>query len=87
HDNRLRRPSRSFQVAIVWAFGLTVAIILTEPLRGAHLNLAIKIAMVVFRAFPKRQAIAYILVQFLGAFAAPSPFFKPSRLGEISPSP
>jgi glycerol uptake facilitator protein len=61
-----------FQVAIVWGFGLTIAIILTGPLSGAHLNPAITIAMVVFRAFPKRQAVAYILVQFLGAFAAAS---------------
>ncbi|MBT5814336.1 MAG: aquaporin [Opitutales bacterium] len=61
-----------FQVAIVWGFGLTVAIILTGPLSGAHLNPAITLAMVVFRSFPKRQAAAYILIQFLGAFAAAS---------------
>ena len=59
-----------FQVAIVWGFGLTLAIILTGPLSGAHLNPAITVAMVVFRAFPKRRALAYILIQFLGAFAA-----------------
>ena len=61
-----------FQVAIVWGFGLTVAIILTGPLSGAHLNPAITLAMVVFRKFSKRRATVYILSQFLGAFAAAS---------------
>ncbi len=59
-----------FQVAIVWGFGLTVAILLTMRLSGAHLNPAITIAMTVFRSFPKRLAIGYIGVQFLGAFSA-----------------
>lgn len=59
-----------FQVAIVWGFGLTVAILLTMRLSGAHLNPAITIAMTVFRSFPKHLAIGYITVQFLGAFAA-----------------
>ncbi len=59
-----------FQVAIVWGFGLTVAILVAGRLSGAHLNPAITIAMAVFRAFPKGRAIGYILVQFAGAFAA-----------------
>jgi len=59
-----------FQVAIVWGFGLTIAILLTGRLSGAHLNPAITIAMAVFREFPKQRAIGYLLVQFLGAFAA-----------------
>ena len=59
-----------FQVAIVWGFGLSIAIALTGPLSGAHLNPAITIAMMAFRSFSPSRALAYIGVQLLGAFSA-----------------
>ncbi len=59
-----------FQVAIVWGIGIAIAIHLTAPLSGSHLNPAVTIAMMVFRAFPKAKVLPYILVQMLGAFLA-----------------
>lgn len=59
-----------FQVAIVWGFGLSLAILITGPLSGAHLNPAITLAMMAFRGFPANRGIGYIAAQFCGAFAA-----------------
>ena len=59
-----------FQVAIVWGLGLTVAIYLTGALSGAHLNPAITLAFVVCQGFPVRRALAYVGLQFTGAFLA-----------------
>lgn len=59
-----------FQVAIVWGFGLSLAILITGPLSGAHLNPAVTIAMMVFRNFNPARGLGYIAIQFAGAFAA-----------------
>ncbi len=59
-----------FQVAIVWGMGLALAIKITAPLSGAHLNPAITIAMATFTRFRWSRAFGYICVQMLGAFAA-----------------
>lgn len=71
----LNAPVGLFQVAIVWGFGLSIAIFLTGGLSGAHLNPAITISLVVFRAFPIGKAIGYILSQLAGAFLAASMVF------------
>ncbi|MEM9159133.1 MAG: MIP/aquaporin family protein [Verrucomicrobiota bacterium] len=59
-----------FQVAIVWGFGLMVAILLTAKNSGAHLNPAITIAMALHRNFAWKRVPGYIFAQFVGAFAA-----------------
>ncbi len=59
-----------FQVAIVWGMGLALAIKMTGPLSGAHLNPAITIAMATFTRFKWSRALGYIGIQMLGAFAA-----------------
>ena len=59
-----------FQVAIVWGLGIATAIYLTASLSGAHLNPAVTIAMAVFRDFPLRRVLPYILVQVVAAFTA-----------------
>ena len=71
----LNAPVGLFQVAIVWGFGLSIAIFLTGGLSGAHLNPAITISLVVFRAFPIGKAVGYILAQFAGAFIAATMVF------------
>ncbi len=59
-----------WQVASVWAVGVTVAIYIAAPLSGAHLNPAVTLAFVVFRSFPPRQLPAYWLAQLVGAGVA-----------------
>jgi glycerol uptake facilitator protein len=71
----LNAPVGLFQVAIVWGFGLIIAIFLSGSLSGAHLNPAITISLVVFRSFPIRKALGYIIAQFAGAFLAASIVF------------
>ncbi|MBK1878073.1 MIP/aquaporin family protein [Pelagicoccus mobilis] len=59
-----------FQVAIVWGFGVCIAILLTGAKSGAHINPAITLAFATVRDFPWRRVPLYITAQFLGAFIA-----------------
>ena len=59
-----------WQVAVVWGVTVSVAAYCTGPISGAHLNPAVTLAMVVFRGFPKRTALRYVLAQLAGATAA-----------------
>jgi len=59
-----------FQVAIVWGLGIAVAIYLTAPLSGAHLNPAVTLALAAFSGFPCRRVAGYLTAQLAGAFAA-----------------
>ncbi|MFZ4683392.1 MAG: MIP/aquaporin family protein [Terrimicrobiaceae bacterium] len=59
-----------FQVAIVWGLGIAVAIYLTAPLSGAHLNPAVTLALAVFAGFPRGRVAGYMVAQLAGAFVA-----------------
>lgn len=59
-----------FQVAIVWGFGVCIAILLTGSKSGAHINPAITLAFATIRDFPWRRVPLYLGAQFLGAFLA-----------------
>ncbi|MDQ8187443.1 aquaporin [Pelagicoccus sp. SDUM812002] len=59
-----------FQVAIVWSFGVCVAILLTGAASGAHINPAITLAFATVRDFPWRRVPLYLAAQFIGAFLA-----------------
>ncbi len=58
-----------WQVAAIWGAGLTVAIYLTGPLSGAHLNPAVTLAFALLRrsAFPPRWLLPYWGSQLGGA--------------------
>ncbi|KZF24687.1 aquaporin [Xylona heveae TC161] len=50
-----------------WGFGCMLGIYISGGVSGGHLNPAISIALSVFRGFPTRNCIIYIIAQFLGA--------------------
>lgn len=61
-----------WQVAVVWGFGVTLAIYVSAGLSGAHLNPAVTLAFAWRRpeAFPRRLVLPYWGAQLLGAVLA-----------------
>lgn len=61
-----------WQVAVVWGFGVTLAIYVSAALSGAHLNPAVSLAFAVLRrdAFPLHRLLPYVAAQLTGAILA-----------------
>jgi glycerol uptake facilitator protein len=59
-----------WQVAVVWAIGVSLAIYASASLSGAHLNPAITIATVVYDRFPIVRGVVYVVAQLGGAMVA-----------------
>lgn len=59
-----------WQVAVVWAVGVSLAIYTTAALSGAHLNPAITLTAAVYDRFPLARVPAYFAAQLAGAVAA-----------------
>lgn len=61
-----------WQVAVVWGFGVTLAIYATASVSGAHLNPAVSLAMAIFRPadFPWSRLLPYCAAQLVGAVLA-----------------
>lgn len=78
-------------VALVFGLVIMAMVYATGHLSGAHLNPAVTVAFVLTRHFPRREALAYVAAQVLGASAAalllwaiwPS---QPASLGTTLPS-
>lgn len=56
---------------LCWAWGLAFmfGIYMGGGVSGAHMNPAISISLTVYRGFPWKRCVAYVVVQVLGAFA------------------
>jgi glycerol uptake facilitator protein len=59
-----------WQVAVVWAIGVSLAIYMSASLSGAHLNPAITAVAVVYDRFPLTRALVYVAAQLFGAITA-----------------
>jgi len=61
-----------WQVAVVWGFGVTIAIYSSATLSGAHLNPAVSLAFGLLRRqdFPLMRLLPYIGAQVFGAMLA-----------------
>jgi len=64
-----------WQVAIVWAIGIMLAIYAVGGVSGAHINPAMTLAFALWRGFPWRHVPSYIFAQFVGAFGAAAILF------------
>lgn len=61
-----------WQVAVVWGFGVALAIYTTASISGAHLNPAVSLAFAIFRRseFPFNRMLLYWGAQLVGAVLA-----------------
>ena len=80
-------------VGIALVFGLVIMAMVYAigHLSGAHINPAVTTAFALTRHFPPREALAYVLAQFLGAVAGALVLLaawtdKPAALGATVPS-
>lgn len=87
-----------WQIAVVWGFGVSIAIYVSASLSGAHLNPAVSVAFAVLRrdTFPLRRLLPYVAAQLAGAILAGATvalFFGPlllrfeSSMGIVRGSP
>jgi len=51
-----------------WAVGVFFGILTSFHISGAHLNPAVTLAFVLYKSFPIRKALLYVLAQIFGAF-------------------
>jgi aquaporin NIP len=78
-------------VSLVFGLVIMAMVYATGHLSGAHLNPAVTLAFALTRHFPRREALAYILAQVLGATAAAALLLavwpsQPADLGATLPS-
>jgi aquaporin NIP len=78
-------------VSLVFGLVIMVMIYATGHLSGAHLNPAVTLAFTLTRHFPRREALAYIAAQLLGAIAAAALLLavwpsRPAELGTTLPT-
>jgi glycerol uptake facilitator protein len=59
-----------WQVAVVWAFGVSLGIYTAASLSGAHINPAITLVAAVYDRFPLTRVVPYWLAQTAGAACA-----------------
>jgi glycerol uptake facilitator protein len=59
-----------WQVAVVWAIGVSLGIYCSASLSGAHINPAITAAAMVYDRFPLHRGLAYVTAQVAGAMSA-----------------
>ena len=59
-----------WQVAVIWAVGVSLAIYASSAFSGAHINPAITLVAVVYDGMPLRDGVVYVAAQMVGAILA-----------------
>ena len=62
-------------ITIAWGLAVTMGIYIAGRTTGAHLNPAVTLTVAVFRGFPWKKVVPYVLVQVAGAFVAAAVVF------------
>lgn len=57
-----------FEVAMIWGFGVAIAIFCSRNLSPAHLNPAVSFAMTLAKKLEVKKLAPYVVAQFVGAF-------------------
>ncbi|KAK4687557.1 hypothetical protein P7C73_g2567, partial [Tremellales sp. Uapishka_1] len=57
-------------ISIAYGLGIVFAITIAGPVSGGHLSPAYTLAFTLFKGFPARKALQYIVAQLLGGFVA-----------------
>jgi glycerol uptake facilitator protein len=57
-------------ITIGWGLGVAMGVYVAGRISGAHLNPAVTLAVAVFRGFPWKKVLPYMIVQIAGAFLA-----------------
>jgi glycerol uptake facilitator len=56
-------------ITLAWGIGVTLGVYVAGRITGGHLNPAVTLTLAVFRGFPWKKVLPYMVAQVLGAFA------------------
>ncbi|WP_078428159.1 MIP/aquaporin family protein [Alkalihalobacterium alkalinitrilicum] len=57
-----------WEISIIWGMGISLALYMTATISGAHINPAVTLSLALYRGFPWKKVIPYVIAQVVGAF-------------------